>query len=254
MPSPSNDPRRHESQQGLLGEKHSGQPGMSNQLSELQVPDRASHSVLDAIKTGKSEAIAQREEKVRAEPHGLVRSVRSLCASIAERPERIVDAVASAAAAMLTVTAVTASGAPLTGGDVGLGIAVAGATLASVEFGDQLSRNNPISVTSPLRNWSEGFGDSVRWLKEAFDEDGLKVCIGALVTLYCASLPPELYGKVGMVLGTARMVVSLTCVAALRCVRDLVALPCAVMSTFYRAVAKPIQECAKWGSRESLRR
>jgi hypothetical protein len=254
MASHSQDLRRAEKEQVRPTASRSEQPGTCKELSKLEAPKPAPPSAKEVIAAGESLGIDSRQGTVLAEPHGLVRNVQSLCASVAQRPERIVDAVGAAAAAMLTVATATASGRPLTGGDIGLGIAVAGAALASVELGDQLSRNNPISVTSPLRNWCERLGTSVRWFKEAFDEDGLQVCLGALVALYCASLPPELHGKIGIGLGAARMVISLTCVAALQCMKEFVALPCAVMSTLYRAVAKPIHECARWASGESITR
>lgn len=182
----------------------------------------------------------------RAEEGRCKRAVRELSASVAQQPHRIVDAAGAFLAATATVGAATASGGALSLPDILLGVSAAAVTLMSLDYGERVSAERPISVTNPLRNWGEGFVTHLKWLKEAFDEDGAIVCLSAVAMSFCSKLPHAFYPSVGVALGAMRVVCSSTFFAALRCGVGALALPLAATATLSRAIAKPVHDFARW--------
>jgi hypothetical protein len=93
-----------------------------------------------------------------------------------------------------------------------------------------------------------GFLDALRNLKEAFDDDGLKLCLGALAAGFCASQPAGIFWTTGVVLGMVRVLFSSTFGSAMGCGKSLLTLPVAATASLCNALAKPLHQMARWAS------
>lgn len=219
------------------------QLGQRNPLSELNGPRARPETRGVAPTTQSANRTEARSAIMRAESTESQSGFRLFFSHVARHPEKIVDAVGATISAIAAVSVVHVSGGALT---LGLGAGAVG--LASCMYGERQSPKETISVTSSLKDWGESFMFHLEGFQQALDQDGLKVCLGALVMGACAAMPASLLAFTGAALGALRIVSSATFFTGLRCGLSLLALPLAATAALYRGIAKPVHELARLAS------